>query len=248
METQPVVSPSHAEEKERLAKLLQNRSDAKELQEKNILKGKWPLWVMSCPFLVTHCCIRTLPCTGGNVAPALQAVQTELQKARLEDKLEGRLERRPDREDLERRGIVSRQASAPSLAFADTWPPPLHQLKDQNVAPALQGKLTELERSQLEVSTDTSPWARRSLDRVELIHAPPSPGQAGKRLCCSPRCRDPQGKGHPQGQRRCVSEAQMWSSNVQFGRLRWSRIHGGRLQGRRGGDLTWRVASKVHDA
>lgn len=41
------------------------------------------------------------------VAPALQAAQAELEKARLEDKLEGRLERRPDREDLERRGIVS---------------------------------------------------------------------------------------------------------------------------------------------
>lgn len=31
----------------------------------------------------------------------------DLEKAQLEDKLEGRLERRPDREDLERRGIVS---------------------------------------------------------------------------------------------------------------------------------------------
>ena len=45
--------------------------------------------------------------TDSTVAPALQAAQTELQKAQLEDKLEGRLERRPDREDLERRGIVS---------------------------------------------------------------------------------------------------------------------------------------------
>lgn len=44
---------------------------------------------------------------GATVAPALQAAQAELEKARLEDKLEGRLERRPDREDLERRGIVS---------------------------------------------------------------------------------------------------------------------------------------------
>lgn len=45
--------------------------------------------------------------TDSSVAPALQAAQTELQKAQLEDRLEGRLERRPDREDLERRGIVS---------------------------------------------------------------------------------------------------------------------------------------------
>jgi hypothetical protein len=71
-------------EKERLEKLLKNRSDAKELQEKNILKGS-------------------------NVAPALQAAQIELQKAQLEDKLEGRLDRRPERDDLERRGIVSRK-------------------------------------------------------------------------------------------------------------------------------------------
>ena len=48
-------------------------------------------------------------CLGTTVAPALQAAQTELQKAQLEDKLEGRLERRPEREDLERRGIVSRE-------------------------------------------------------------------------------------------------------------------------------------------
>lgn len=44
--------------------------------------------------------------TAGNVAPALQAKRIELEKQQLEDKLEGRLERRPDREDLERRGIV----------------------------------------------------------------------------------------------------------------------------------------------
>ena len=44
---------------------------------------------------------------AGNVAPALQAATADLQKSQLEDKLEGRLERRPEREELERRGIVS---------------------------------------------------------------------------------------------------------------------------------------------
>lgn len=47
------------------------------------------------------------PCPAGNVAPSLQAARAELEKRKLEDKLEGRLERRPEKEDLERRGIVS---------------------------------------------------------------------------------------------------------------------------------------------
>jgi hypothetical protein len=40
VDSEGVVSPSHLEEKERLEKLLKNRSDPKELQEKNILKGE----------------------------------------------------------------------------------------------------------------------------------------------------------------------------------------------------------------
>jgi hypothetical protein len=37
---QPLVSPGLSEERERLEKLLKNRSDAKDLQDKNILKSK----------------------------------------------------------------------------------------------------------------------------------------------------------------------------------------------------------------
>ncbi|PWN90676.1 RPEL repeat protein [Acaromyces ingoldii] len=84
------LSPHHQEEKERLERLLQNRSEAKELEDKNILKP-------------------------GNVAPSLQAARAELEKRKLEDKLEGRLERRPEKEDLERRGILKDQTVAPAL-------------------------------------------------------------------------------------------------------------------------------------
>jgi hypothetical protein len=65
---------------------------------------------------------RVLICSGykgAAIAPALQAAHADLQKAQLEDKLEGRLERRPDREDLERRGIVSRSRMLPSLLIAE---------------------------------------------------------------------------------------------------------------------------------
>lgn len=81
-----------------------------------------------------------------NVAPALQAASSELQRHQIEDKLEGRLERRPEREDLERRGIVRAIFSSSSHC-----PHSSLQLKDQSVAPALQGKLSELEKSQLGV-------------------------------------------------------------------------------------------------
>lgn len=108
VETEHALSPegsSHAAERERLEKLLKNRSDAKELEEKNILKGACSVKRVfeKCVVVKTHGCFAL---TAGNVAPALQAKRIELEKQQLEDKLEGRLERRPDREDLERRGIV----------------------------------------------------------------------------------------------------------------------------------------------
>ncbi|PWN33088.1 uncharacterized protein FA14DRAFT_81226 [Meira miltonrushii] len=118
-------------EKERLEKLLKNRSDLKELQDKNILKT-------------------------GNLAPALQAASADLQKSQLEDKLEGRLERRPEREELERRGISG------LLLFAI----PVQQLKDQNVAPALQGKMSDLERSQLEDKLGKEFASRPDVDQL----------------------------------------------------------------------------------
>lgn len=74
----------HEEEKQRLEKLLQNRADVAELKDKNILKE-------------------------GNVAPALAATKAELARNQLEDKLEGKLERRPDRDDLVSRGILKTQ-------------------------------------------------------------------------------------------------------------------------------------------
>lgn len=40
VDNKPVLSPTDASERNRLEKLLKNRSDAKELQEKNILKSK----------------------------------------------------------------------------------------------------------------------------------------------------------------------------------------------------------------
>lgn len=40
VDSEPVLSPTHQEEKDRLERLLKNRSDLKELQDKNILKSK----------------------------------------------------------------------------------------------------------------------------------------------------------------------------------------------------------------
>ncbi|KAI3482291.1 hypothetical protein L1887_55052 [Cichorium endivia] len=138
-------SPLTETERARLERSLGHRPDRHELEERNILKP-------------------------GNLAPALQAKRDELQKSQLADrlegvwnegpkrttlstgdlegsecrsgtagqargtakvqltdKLEGRLERRPEKDDLVNRGI----------------------LKDQSVAPALQGKKEELERARL---------------------------------------------------------------------------------------------------
>lgn len=83
--------------------------------------------------------------------------QAELKKAQLEDRLEGKLERRPERDELERLGI----------------------LKDQQVAPALQGKLAELERSQLEVSRNV--WARCVLTREGRVRGRREGGSVGMR-------------------------------------------------------------------
>lgn len=135
------------------------------------------------------------------MAPSLQAARTELEKHQLEDKLEGRLERRPEREDLERRGIVGLIVGADGAGagagaaaevgwgrdgsealagragplygtvqtvFADRTAS-LRQLKDQSVAPALQGKLSELERSQIEVC---AVWRRDETRRAVLCLAP----------------------------------------------------------------------------
>ncbi|PWN46279.1 hypothetical protein IE81DRAFT_319163 [Ceraceosorus guamensis] len=83
----------HAEEASKLEKLLQGRSDVKELQEKGILKNS-------------------------TAAPALQAAQAELIKHQLEDRLEGKLERRPDRAELERLGILKDDAEDASVTQA----------------------------------------------------------------------------------------------------------------------------------
>lgn len=75
-------------------------------QDKNILKGG-----------------------SSNVAPSLAATQESLKKAQLEDKLEGKLEHRPDRAELERLGILK---------------------GNSNVAPGLLAKQEELKKAQLE--------------------------------------------------------------------------------------------------
>ncbi|KAL9935176.1 hypothetical protein V8E36_006252 [Tilletia maclaganii] len=119
-----VVDDSHidtASNSAKLEKLLQNRTDAHTLQEQNILKSS-------------------------SIAPALQAAQAELEKHRLEDKLEGSFERRPDREDLIRRGIIK---------------------DDAHLAPALQAKAAELERAQLGDKLAGSLGARP--EREELV-------------------------------------------------------------------------------
>lgn len=135
------ISPIGNEEKERLAKLLAARADAKELQEKNILKSVYWNRRACCGVgsrrasgvgrrAVVADLLLASTSAESNLAPSLQAAQAELAKHQLEDRLEGRLERRPDRDDLVARGI----------------------LKDQTVAPALQASRAELEKAQLEVS------------------------------------------------------------------------------------------------
>ncbi|PWN53641.1 hypothetical protein IE53DRAFT_366183, partial [Violaceomyces palustris] len=79
-----LVPSTTLNEKERLEKLLKNRSDQRELEEKNILHKS-------------------------NLAPCLQATRKELERSQLEDRLEGRLERRPEREDLVQKGILKDQ-------------------------------------------------------------------------------------------------------------------------------------------
>jgi len=76
-----LISPTDKHAKDLLAKHLGSRPDRSELVEKNILKGT-------------------------NVAPGLQAAQAELERAQLEDKLEGMLQARPTPEELVKEGIL----------------------------------------------------------------------------------------------------------------------------------------------
>ena len=117
------------DEKRRLELLLKNRPVPAELQDKGILKRGQRRTMELC-----RACTDISSITEGNAAPALQAAQAELERHRLEDKLEGKLGRRPEQKDLVERGI----------------------LKDQSIAPALQEKRDALQRSQLEVSAKRS--------------------------------------------------------------------------------------------
>jgi len=85
-----------------LSKKLENRADKEDLENRNIIRG-------------------------GNVAPALHAVQHQLEKEKLQDTLEKKLEHRSDKEDLEERNI----------------------LRQGNVAPSLQAVQQQLEKEQL---------------------------------------------------------------------------------------------------
>lgn len=82
------------------------------------------------------------------MAPSLAATQESLRKAQLEDRLEGKLEHRPDRAELERLGILK---------------------GGSNVAPGLLAKQEELKKAQLEDKLEKGLESRP--DREEVRRA-----------------------------------------------------------------------------
>ena len=94
-----------------------------------------------------------------SVAPALQAARAELEKSKLEDKLEHLLEHRPKQEDLIQHNIMKGSYQLVKKSLSNR---PLNNFTfaynaitgitfaDPSVAPALQAAKAELEKSKLE--------------------------------------------------------------------------------------------------
>ncbi|EPQ29314.1 uncharacterized protein PFL1_03069 [Pseudozyma flocculosa PF-1] len=116
------LSPTASEAKELLEQRLAHRPAAAELEQQNILRNH-------------------------GLAPSLQAARDELAKHQLEGKVENFLEKRPERDELLKKGILKNDG-------------------DGKIAPALQAKREELERSRLGDKLEKDIAARPDADKL----------------------------------------------------------------------------------